>query len=449
MKHIFCLIIFSFIVQNIHPQSSVASNRLNSLVNEYDEIFTYSKLVVNSLTTQSDAGNDLLYKIAADPNIGTTPEVTQTNNLAFNSSFDLGLKWVSDATYNFRPGIGENEDVFFRSRVATGLDWVLLGEGSMQQKREIKRIYQQQLFKDSIQTKLNNNSLQLHYKNLFIQHVFDLHRLEILKKYQQIMQMQSAYQDKMFQAGLITEAVKVNAHNQLQTVTDMVSVYQQYLLQNVPDHLVQQYYNIPYTDVALPDWSSVTVDRLLTEEQMLIEMQNEYLAGRQKPSEKPSLRAKFRYNYYDNEQQNGRSFASIGASLTVPIRFGKDNQQILYQIHTNENNLYYEKLKLKDKLGVQHKSFYLLKNKLFQLQNEVVYVETLLKNENEVYNNHNKNFSPSKYITFVEMLIQKRLAVLEVKQQLCEAYINFQQLSRLNGISSSTNFFTSRTPEHL
>src|SRR5699024_11537770 len=34
-----------------------------------------------------------------------------------------------------------------------------------------------------------------------------------------------------------------------------------------------------------------------------------------------SLRAKFRYNYYDAEARGGRTYASVGASLSVPIRF--------------------------------------------------------------------------------------------------------------------------------
>ena len=437
MKLFFCLVTTIYMSYSVNSQNTSPSvNELNSLVKEYNSLFFHTKSFADDVLVQPVAKNNgLLADIVSDTAITANNNfIVDRNTRITDSQTDFGLKWVSDATYNFSPGISETEDVFFRSRVSTGLDWVILGEGSMQRKKEAKRIFNQQFRRDSLQLNLQNNSFSLHNRQLLLQHIFDLHRLEILNKYQEIVQMQAAYQDKMHQAKLGSSADKISADNQSQAVSGMIDVYKNYLSHNIPDHLVKQYWNIPYVDAVLPDLSAINADNLLKEEEVLVQMQKDLLSSRQKPGDKPSLRAKFRYNYYDNAEQTGRSFASVGASLSVPIRFGKDNRSLAYEMATYDNNLYAEKLKLKDRLTTQHKDFYLLKNKLFQLQNEISYVEALLKNETEVYQQQNKNFSPAKYIEYAGMLVQKKLAVLDVKEQLCEKYVVFHTL---NGLSNN------------
>src|SRR5690606_24104570 len=123
-------------------------------------------------------------------------------------------------------------------------------------------------------------------------------------------------------------ADKISADNQSKAVSGMIDVYKNYLSHNIPDHLVKQYWSIPYADVVLPDLSAINADNLLKEEEVLVQMQKDLLSSRQKPGDKPSVRAKFRYSYSDYAEHTGRSFASVVASLSVPIRFGKDNRSL-------------------------------------------------------------------------------------------------------------------------
>lgn len=432
MKIFFCLVTTIYLSYSVSSQTSKPSvSELNNLVKEYNAVFVHTKSFVEEILAQPVLKNNgLLANVVSDKDIAANNNFNANRNaVSADSQTDFGLKWVSDATYNFSPGISETEDVFFRSRISTGLDWVILGEGSMQRKKESKQNFNQQILRDSVQLNLQNNSFALHNRQMFLQHIFDLHRLEILKKYQQITQLQAAYKTKMHQVELSNNAEKINADNQVQAIGGMIEVYQSYLSQNIPEILVQEYWDIPYVDAVLPELSAVSENNLLKEEELLVQMQKDLLNSRNKSNDKTSLRAKFRYNYYDNAAQTGRSFASVGASLSVPIRFGKDNQSLAYEMATYDNNLYAEKLKLKDRLIAQHKDFYLLKNKLFQLQNEISYVEALLKNETEVYQKQNKNFSPAKYIEYAGMLVQKKLAVLDVKEQLCKNYVVFQTLN--------------------
>lgn len=434
MKFLLCLIASFFAFQAVTAQNSSASaSQLKELVKEYDNLFLYTKSVVDSLTKPVEVGNHLLGSLVDDSKIGEA-KLFRTNSagVEIRSTTDFGIKWVSDATYNFTPGIGESEDVFFRSRVSTGIDWAILGEGSLQRSNQSRRTFEKQLRRDSVQLQINSNSFLVHHKQLFLKYIFDLHRLNILKNYLQVLQMHAAYQGNMNLAGLSNNIEVLKINNKVQAVTDVIEVYQSYLSENIPDDLVQQYWNIPYIQLALPNMSEISMEQLLKREELLVQMQKDLLISNHKPSEKPSLRAKFRYNYYDNADQIGRSFASVGASLTVPISFGKDDQKVAYQMASYDNNLYFEKLKLKEKLSQQHKTFHLLKSKLMQLQNDVSYTEALLKNEVDVYLQQSKNFSPAKYIEYAEMLFQKKLVVLDVKEQLCEEYVSFQLLSGAN-----------------
>lgn len=448
MKLFLCLITSIYATHSVNPQStSPSAKELNNLVKEYNNLFLHTKSVVDQVLTQPDLkSNGLLANIVFDKEVTANNNFVAGRNIEIaDAQTDFGLKWVSDATYNFSPGISETEDVFFRSRVSTGLDWVILGEGSMQRKRDANRIFKQQILRDSVQFNLQNNSLALQNRQLFLQHIFDLHRLDILKKYRNILQEQAIYQGKMHKAELVGNADKIKADNELQAADGIIAVYEQHLSKNVPDHLVKQYWNIPYVDAVLPDLSVISVENLLKEEELLVQMQKDLVNNRQKPGDKPSLRAKFRYNYYDNADQVGRSFASVGASLSVPIRFGKDNQSLAYEMATYDNDLYAQKLKLKDRLYSQHKDFYLLKNKLFKLQNEISYVDALLQNEIEVYHKQNKNFSPSKYIEYAGLLIQKKLEVLNVGEQLTQDYVAFKTLSGLNNIDEISTSQNSTT----
>lgn len=431
MRLFFCLVITIHVSFSVTPQNSpLPVTELNNLVSEYNKVFLHTKSMADEILKESTIkNNEVLDLFLYDTDIVKNNLIkSNTSFNELNATTDFGLKWMSDATYNFSPGISETEDVFFRSRISAGLDWVILGEGSMQRKKETKKIFYQQVLQDSIQLNLQNNSYNLQNRQLFLKHIFDLHRLDILKKYLTVLKLQAAYQNKMYKSKLSSNADKINADNQAEAVIGMITVYENYLSENIPQYLVKKYWNIPYVDTALPELSEISDDNLLQEEELLVKMQKDLLTSRHKPGEQPSLRAKFRYNYYDNAEQTGRSFASVGVSLSVPIRFGKDTQAVAYERATYDNNLYYEKLKLKDRLYTQHKDFYLLKSKLFQLQNDISYVQALLENETEVYLKQNKNFSPAKYIEYAGMLVHKKMAVLDIKEQLSEKFIIFQTL---------------------
>lgn len=432
MKFFLSLLLgFIFIPSSNAQKKSVSSLEINTLVKQYNKFFLETKVIIDSFQQEPHLLNNSLWNdLLFDKKIYTESSNTNLSDSFKRQSFnDLGLKWVSDATYNFSPGIAENEDVFFRSRISTGIDWVLLGDGSLNKQKQENSLFNKQIRKDSLQNQLQQHSIALQNTHRFVQQVFDLHRLNVLQQYQKILFLQAGYTNNMYNNELVTNAEKVQVNNKLQLVTNSINLYKQYLAEsNIEEH-VKKYWNLPYTFADLPNVNSISTDSLLKNEETLVQMQKDILISKQKNNEKPSLRTKFRYNYYDNAQQQGRSFASVGASLTVPIRFGKDNQTLNYELALHDNQLYHEKLKLKDELVNQHKQFYLTKTELQQVQGEIDYLQALLDNELSVYTNENKNFSPAKYISYAEEYLKKQLQLLSIKQKLCEDYILFQTLN--------------------
>lgn len=423
---------------------------INKLISDYHHLFVNSKLVVDSIIDNvyiKDQGlwQDFLLDQKINSNNSATLNEINVSKSAFS---DLGLKWVSDATHNFSPGISDNEDVNFRSRISTGIDWVVLGEGSWIKGKRSYNLFQKQMQKDSIGIQLQQNTISLQNKISLLHNIIDQHRINVLKKYEVILQYQSAYYNEMFKNGLSSYGDTLKASQQLQEIQSIIELNKTYLEQDLDAILLKRYWNLPFGETNLPPLETISEENLLQEKEAISQLQKEIIQNNRKSSEMPSFRVKLRYNYYDTAEQMGRSFSSVAASLSIPLRFKRETDEITYQIATNENKLNYEKQQLKEQLIAQHRQFNVLKTKSLQIKNELLYIEALLKNELEIYTNENKDFSPTKYIEYSGRFIQKMLDFLEIKQTLCETYIIFGTLSKLNDNSLSEKTATTTSTEY-
>lgn len=410
--------------------------QINQLVKDYQDLFVHSNLVMDTIINELQIKQPgLLNNLLKDQQLNKIQFTKRKNVVVSKSSFsDLGLKWVSDATHNFSPGISENEDVYFRSRFSTGIDWVVLGEGSWVKGKKEYNLFRKQIQMDSLRIHLQNNMVSLQNRLTILQHVFDQHRLNLLRKYERILQNQSIYWNHLYHIKLSSYADKLTAEQQLEEIQNAIELYEIYQEYDLDEAVLKTYWNLPFDNADLPALNLISEQELLKEEEDLLELQKEILISNEKSSNLPSLRFKLRYNYYDTADQPARSFSNIGASLSIPIHFGKESSKVAYQLASYEDNLDYKKQQLKNKLIVQHREFYILKKRVLQIDNELHYLQALLKNEMEVYTDENESFSPAKYIDYTEQFIQKNLALLEVKQKLSEAYLVFGSLYGLNTV---------------
>jgi len=422
----FYLILFLCGFSKVYSQENI-----NSLVDNYNKFFIKNVDLVNSVLQKNNSlsNENYLWNEFVNDNF------SMNNNFSYevndeNSLKDIGLKWVSDATYNFSPGISDSEDLFFRSKVSTGIDWGILGEGSISKNQYSKKIFNKKIKIDSLELLKVIDKLELDKKNSIIELIFDNSRLKLLKSYKELLEAEVLYTNKAFNLGFNSYSEKLNTDQKLEEIINLIDFNDKYF-ENVPN-ILEKYYDIPYQIDDLPDVSSININQLFDDQQQAINLKKEIEIENLKISNSPSLKAKLRYNYYDSPNQSGRSFASISASFSVPIGSKKFNEKISYENFLDEKKLDLEKIRFKNNLIKEHKEFYRLLNVLKNKENEVLYINSLLKNELYIYKEYNKNFSPSKYIKYTNDLIKTEFDLIDIKQLLFEKYVFFHSLTKFN-----------------
>lgn len=436
-----------------HAQENNSGVHENSLVTEYKNFFSKTHSILSELISENKEEVPNLWKdLVENKQIFTKQNQNNFPILDRGMSFsNIGLKWVSDANYNFSPGITDIEDLVSRYRVSTGLDWVILGEGSWMKHKQDLNVLRTRAQRDSVFNSVQDTKFSIKDKLNLIQTVFDKSRIELIEKYKEWVQESTRIYDLMVKNKLIHHSEKIKEEQKLIELNNQLEFYNSYL-EKTDNFLIEQYKDLPKSFNELPNWKDIREEDLLKDREQLIEIQKEILDIDKRNSELPSLRAKLRYNYYDFEREGSRSFASIGLSLSVPIQSKKDKLEVQYQKHQYNTQLIVEKAQLKEELFKHHRNFYALKNKIEKLKNESHYLQVLMDNELKIHEDDNKLFSPKKYIQHAEQWIEKRLEILDAQQSLCEEYLVFYALSGLiphAEIENKTNEKVSKKSTYL
>ncbi|RRJ91169.1 hypothetical protein EG240_06600 [Paenimyroides tangerinum] len=430
MKLLYSLLLIILIGVDLKAQTNGSSNQdLDQLVIEYNALFFASKKLVEGVQKNSPSSDKevLLKFIDQNENLVNKKASNLTLN-GQNSISNIGLKWVSDFTHNFGLGGSDDEDIYFRSKVSTGLDWVILGEGSYFKHKNDLKLNQIENRKDSLELVLFKKSDVSEKKIETLKYIFDIQRIELLKKFAEFLKAKVVYTNNLFEAKLINLPEKLKIQNDYSKINNHIELSESYLSKDDNQTLLSEYGNIPNIDLDVLNIEKQELTDLLTLDSEIIELQKELIRKDRKNSDRPSLRTRVRYNVFNSEGAFNRSFASVGASLSVPIRFGKD-QALEYKIESFDAKLELQRTKAKERLEKLHYDFYFQKNELKNLQNDVKYIEALIENETQVYEKHILNFSPEKYIDYSMQLLRKKLEILDVNQSISEYFVTYQLLS--------------------
>lgn len=422
-KHITYFLFFSCFFLMKAQTNDRSRKEIDNLVKEYTILFLNSKKIVENITNDTcKPDQKLIHKLLNNNNLNLRKENEKIPEL--NKFSNIGLKWVSDITHNLTLGISDNEDIYFRSRISTGIDWVILGEGSYFKHKNDYKIDKLQRQRDSIRLIVNNHKDFEQFKLVFIKHLFELHRIDILKQYIKILSEKKEYFKKLHQIKLVNYATKLKVDNQLSKVESELIFKEKYLNDSFTDDTILEYWNLTNIDFELPNINEITVDTYFSNEKEINNLDRELIIRDKRNSDRPSLRTKLRYNYYNSDNNSGRAFTSIGASLSIPIKFEREDV-ITYKLESLKNTWETKENLLKETLKKEHYEFYSLKNDLKILHNELNYNKALLANEIDIYENHRKQFSPEKYIDYTLQLLDLKLEILNINEQLCEAFIKF------------------------
>lgn len=347
--------------------------------------------------------------------------------------FDVGLKWITEGTHNFRTGISENEDVYFRSRIATGLDWVLLGEGSWKKRRDDHRYFVQQLKRDSLRGVDVRHQYSHYERQEFLSQIFDQYRLSVLKALVSLRKNEADFQTRMFEHQLIDYPAELSSKQayrqaiswltQLQDVVDPAHAKQ---LKGYEKIAAVELLFLPTIENRSSNWAE-RQSALIQVEQDLHEMQ-----AKRQSNDGLNFRTRLRYNYYTNPGQQERGFASVGATLSIPIRTGRKTDELRnsYLLQEKEQQLVMEQERHRFQVRDLQRKLIEMQHHKRKMEDELEYLEAAIQQQMEIQEREAKEGSPTEFIKLADNYLSTLLIVIDQRQSIAELYLQMHYLGR-------------------
>ena len=414
-----------FLSQNQY-NSNVNSNQLNSLVSEYKKLYQLAQEITKLTSKETEFENwNLLWSQNE-----ISKEKIKFKAPKENWFHKLNLTWVSDVAYNFKPGFAENEDLFYQTRISTGLDYPLFGTGSYHSRKRKESLFQYELKKDSIAAIYSNKNLERNERKFIVQKVFDDQKLMILENYQVFLKNLYGLEQQKFRNNLIN-AAELSRHKK--DVEDVSSKIETLKKSIYPENIKidENIISLPHAKVPdLPKIEELDFNTLLKEEQEILKIQKEIAAQKSNLKNELDLRLKFRYNFYDSGSSlnfgQGRTFATIGATFNLPLSKTKEYTDE-YMIQNSEAKLKNNQTLIKNTLYSFYRDYREMQEDVQLLKNKNKYLQELLKLESQA--EKLKPESPAQYISYTKELIENHLQILDKKQDLLEKYYEFMLIS--------------------
>lgn len=407
------------------------SRELDSLTACLNQLYQLSKTeweTVNRESQRLDKGAISWSTFLQDTAIWQRSTPQTSGRTEESTLFDIGLKWSSEATHNFRTGISEHEDVFFRSRLATGLDWVLLGEGSWKRRHDERRLLAKQLQRDSLRNLSALSGYTQYRQSEIIAEIFDRYRLSVLEHLVNVRKEAAIFQQTMAASGLADQASVLKK----QQASEQAARWMAYIRSSSLEEL---HNNTQHgTALATMDPELPALDMLLSN--TWAEQQRELLAVEQDihdqelkryGTDQVSLRTKARYNYYTSPGEQHRGFASVGASLSVPIRWGDSTRRgrMAQQQQQRELHLNTEIANRELQLKSLYREMQAQQRKLKAAQDQMHYTALCMQKEQEVLATAG---SPTGFIELTDEYLTSLLNIVEQRELLVRQYIHFMAL---------------------
>lgn len=411
---------------NITPKS------LSVLTAEYNKIYEAAKEIMATLLDdhngKAEAGR---FNFA---NNTTSLNATEFNSDSKKTQFKnkLHLNWVSDMSYNFSPGFGDDDNIFYRARVSSGLDWLALGEGSLKNQK-IQNSLNDKLRKIDLLEKVKYKK-ELNYRSNLdqVRKAFDQKKIDLLSDYERLLKLQNDFTVNQNKAGLKNAAETAQSKYRL----DKISIEKKSLesLLNT-DGRNTFTGNILKSEIPeLIPAEKIDLSPLVKDKEAALKMEKEIADMKRRRDKQPDLRFKLRYNYYSALSRD-RNFASVGATLNLPVSRSKTDLENESDLKLKENALQDMQMVYRDRLVTLYREYYLLKSEIEVLESEVNYLEAELKVNSS--NEKSNTFSPAGYLATAEKLLNNQIQICDKKSDLYEKYLEYTMLSGTDNPTSS------------
>lgn len=437
LHFIFILNFFIFLGAQSKSALSINAGSLNILAKDYRSIYTSTKEIISNLLADSkislsSEGFNFSAANSSLPNDGFNfSPVTSAHKNAFN------INWISEVNYNFSPGFADEDNIFYRARISSGLDWLALGEGSSKNQR-IQNSLNEKARKINILEKLQYKKEISYRENLDgIKMIFDEKRIAILSDYEKILKLLNEFNIKQNKSGIANDADLANSRYRLEKISIEKKSLENLLKKSNVNSLGKEILNASIPDLVPVE--NINFSALVKDKELALQTEKEMLSIRNKRDRQPDLRLKLRYNYYSALSQD-RNFASLGASINLPLSRSKTNLDNENDLKFKENMLNDLQLIYRDRLNVMYRDYYILKSEIDILQSESIYLESelTLKSTNE----NSNTFSPAGYLSAAEKFLNNQLQIYDKKSDLYEKYLEYRMTAGIDYTSEQLHYRT-------
>lgn len=426
------LILNFFIFFNAQNKStvSISPKSLNVLTAEYNKIYEVAKeIMANLLDHHKNTGEITHFNFTNHISSNNTEFSLDSKNT--ESKNKLHLNWVSDMSYNFSPGFSDDDNIFYRARVSSGLDWLALGEGSLKNQK-IQNSLTEKLRKIDFLEKVKYKK-ELNYRSNLdqVRKAFDEKKINLLADYEKLLKLQNDFTENQNKAGLKNAAETAQSKYRLEKISIEKKSLESLLRNSESKTFTGNILNIDIPELTPAE--NIDLSPLVKDKEAALKMEKEIADMKRRRDKQPDLRFKLRYNYYSALSRD-RNFASVGATLNIPVSRSKTDLENDSDLKLKENALQDMQMIYRDRLSTLYREYYLLKSEIDVLESEVNYLEAELKLNSS--NEKSNTFSPAAYIATSEKLLNNQIQICHKKSDLYEKYLEYNMIS---GTDDQTN----------
>ncbi|WP_312900884.1 hypothetical protein [Chryseobacterium taichungense] len=432
------LLLNFFIFFNAQNKStlSISSKSLSVLTAEYNKIYEAAKEIMANLLDdrKNHTENSHLDFSTNNASLSKSELNIDSKNTEYKNK--LHLNWVSDMSYNFSPGFSDDDNIFYRARVSSGIDWLALGEGSLKNLK-IQNSLNEKLKRIDLLEKVKYKK-ELNYRANIekVRSAFDEKKIKLLSDYERLLNLQNEFTVNQNKVGLKNDAETAQSKYRL----DKIAIEKKSL-----ESLHKTNERNPFTGEVLnsdiPDLTpveNIDLSPLVKDKETALKMEKEIADMKRKRDKQLDLRLKLRYNYYSALSRD-RNFASVGATINLPVSRSKTDYESESDLKVKENALQDMQMIYRDRLTTLFREYYLLKSEIEVLESEVNYLEAELKVNSS--NEKSNTFSPAAYLATAEKLLNNQLQICDKKSDLYEKYLEYKMIS---GTDNPTNTLQSK-----
>ena len=345
---------------------------------------------------------------------------------------DIGLDFNSSIVNNQQIDIVNLDDNLpFKSRIQSGIEWNLLKNGLFQNKREAKKI----LIEQKINNQLSNNFLD---KNTYLESynniikLFNEKKILLLNSRQKMLSTFNGSLSRLYISNTIKQDEWLEVQQRLAENKSLLQIYQPYnAIQNT---------NSSKTNLNFPIFD-INEQELMKYQNSLQKDSLEYYFNQiNKLSDNWLSTVNFspftRYNYYNlinGSSASYRAFFSVGANLSIPLDFNRSKIKTLHELESkqkiqsieNKHQFYFEELA---------NDLYEYRYNLYQLTS-IYYkrkiIEDAISIENIKRELNRANFSPIKACKLIDDLYRIDLELIEMNQNL---YLKLLKIHKKNDL---------------